>query len=74
MAVVTLSSTISRYMGVSTDEKPTDGDAGSTFYETDTHDLYMFNGTATWFKANPNITTGGYIGLSTDAKPTNAAI
>lgn len=34
-----------RLYGASTDEKPTDGiEAGSTFYEYDTQDIYMFTG------------------------------
>lgn len=34
------------FIGVSTDSKPTtDCDAGSTFYETDTKAIYIFDGT-----------------------------
>lgn len=35
----------SRYVGLSTDTKPTEGVApGSTFFETDTKRLFMFDG------------------------------
>jgi len=34
------------YIGLSTDTKPLDCGAGSTFYETDTSNAYIYN--ATW--------------------------
>ena len=34
-----------RYVGLSGDTKPTGVPAGSVFYETDTKDIYMFDGT-----------------------------
>lgn len=40
---VRLLSTISRYVGLSTDGKPTDCENGSTFLESDTGDLYGYS-------------------------------
>ena len=37
------------FRGASTETKPTDCAPGSTYYEWDTGDLYMFDGT-TWVK------------------------
>ena len=43
---VVLASTINRYLGLSTDTKPTAPLAGSTFYETDTGLVYLYSGSA----------------------------
>jgi len=45
---------IKRYYGLSTDTKPTlaQGDAGSSFYETDTGDTYVWSGSA-WVLVSP---------------------
>jgi hypothetical protein len=40
---------IQELIGLSTDTKPVDIDAGSTFYELDTKKGYIFDGT-TWFE------------------------
>lgn len=37
------------FVGLSTDEKPTDAPTNSIFFELNTGDLYYFNGTA-WAK------------------------
>jgi len=37
---------IQRYQGASGDVKPTSPPAGSFFYETDTYDMYIYNGSA----------------------------
>ena len=34
------------YIGVNADTKPTSPPAGSKFYETDTQDIYVYNGSA----------------------------
>lgn len=39
-----LITTINRYQGVSGDSKPTDAPAGSTFYEVDTGDWFVWDG------------------------------
>ena len=44
---ITLITTIKRYIGDSGDTKPDDCPYGSTFYETDTGDNYIFDG-STW--------------------------
>ena len=47
------------YVGLSTDEKPTDGVAvNSLFRELDTNDTYYFTG-ETWAKVGGDTTTGG---------------
>lgn len=43
---VTLIVNIKRFLGVSGDVKPTDVPAGSLFYETDTSDNYVFDGSS----------------------------
>jgi hypothetical protein len=50
MAVILVTTTES-YIGESTDTKPSDPPAGSTFYETDTGSTYIFTGTAWILKA-----------------------
>lgn len=40
---VKLLSTVNRYVGLSTDPKPTDCQNGSTFLESDTGDLYGYS-------------------------------
>ena len=45
MAVVLLAE-IARFVGLSTDTKPTGEPAGSTFYETDTGARYVWDGAA----------------------------
>ena len=51
MAVVRIRATrkhnVREYLGLSTDVKPTDCDPGSTFLETDTKDVYIYDG-ITW--------------------------
>ena len=44
-----VSATLKDYRGSKDETKPTDCAPGSTFYEWDTTDLYMFDGT-TWIK------------------------
>lgn len=52
-----------RYIGLSADPKPTIGvPPGSTFYETDTKDIYIYNGTA-WSEANATVQTGDTINI-----------
>jgi hypothetical protein len=41
-----LLSTIKRFIGLSTEAKPTDCSDGSTFLETDTGNMYVFNKTS----------------------------
>lgn len=51
MTTGTLVTSIKRYVGISTDTKPTiitDCPVGSTFYETDTGEMYIANAAATW--------------------------
>jgi hypothetical protein len=55
---VQLISYINNFLGLSGDSKPTDTPVGSTFYETDTTDTYVFNGSA--WSAIPG--TGASIG------------
>lgn len=45
MTVVLLES-VNRYIGVSSDTKPTSPPAGSTFFETDTLNTYVYSGSA----------------------------
>ena len=49
MAVVRIRATrkhnVREYLGLSTDVKPTDCDAGSTFLETDTKHGFVYDGT-----------------------------
>lgn len=40
---------VNEYVGLSTDTKPTDCNAGSTFYELDTGNSYIFDGVDTWY-------------------------
>jgi hypothetical protein len=42
---IQLVTTIQRFTGLSTDTKPSDCPIGSTFYETDTGDTYIFDST-----------------------------
>lgn len=52
-----------RYIGLSTDPKPTIGvPPGSTFYETNTKDIYIYDGTA-WSEANATVQTGDTINI-----------
>lgn len=44
----TTSYNIQEFIGLSTDTKPTSCDPGSTFYELDTKNAFMFDGT-TWY-------------------------
>lgn len=46
---VKLIATIKRFIGLSTDTKPTDVAVGSTFFEYNTKDRYIYNGT-NWTK------------------------
>lgn len=51
MTVGTVVTAIKRYVGISTDTKPTiviDCPVGSTFYETDTGEMYIANAAAAW--------------------------
>jgi hypothetical protein len=43
---VVLITSIRTFVGVSGDTKPTDAPAGSTFYETDTRTIHVYNGSA----------------------------
>lgn len=46
-----IGSELARCRGKSTDEKPTDVGNGSTFYEMDTHRIFMFDGeTKEWIE------------------------
>lgn len=52
-----------RYIGLSADPKPTIGvPPGSTFYETNTKDIYIYDGTA-WSEANATVQTGDTINI-----------
>ena len=54
-------------VGLSTDEKPTDniGGAGAKFYETDTGDEYIFDGTA-WHLFQPaHVTIAPFLDVDT---------
>lgn len=52
-----------RYIGLSTDPKPTISvPPGSTFYETNTKDIYIYDGTA-WSEANATVQTGDTINI-----------
>ena len=46
---VVIATTIKRYLGLSGDAKPTAPPAGSTFYETDTGAMYVYDGAAWGF-------------------------
>lgn len=51
---VVLQTTVSRYLGLSSDTKPTtEVPAGSTFFETDTRLVYVYNGSA-WSVVSPS--------------------
>ena len=52
MTVVLIAS-IQRFIGVASDTKPTSPPAGSTFRETDTLDLYVFDGSAWQLRLEP---------------------
>jgi hypothetical protein len=43
-----LLSSITRYIGLSTDRKPTDCNNGSTYLELDTGDMYVFSKDGVW--------------------------
>ena len=50
MAVILITA-VKKYVGLSTDTKPTGVPAGSTFFEYDSHELHVtYNGT-NWIKA-----------------------
>jgi len=53
--VAILETTLKRFIGLSTDTKPTLAaqDVGSTFYETDTGELHLWNGTS-WVESSPS--------------------
>ena len=44
--VLSLLTTVKRFMGLSTDTKPTDAPVGSTMFESDTGYMFIFNGYA----------------------------
>jgi hypothetical protein len=71
---VILIENIKRYLGVHADTKPTSGiPVGSTFFETDTKDLYVFDGT-NWEVGNPTFQTGDTITLgNVEGKDAEAA-
>lgn len=71
MAVETLSS-INRYIGLSSDTKPSETLAGSTFFELDTENLYIFDGISAWYRANPNLGSEvGRKGVASFTRPSN---
>jgi len=37
-----------KWIGLSTDTKPSSGDLGDEFYETDTGNLYVYDPTGSW--------------------------
>ena len=50
---VTLEGSAANYLGLSTDDKPTDAAVNSRFFELDTKEEYYFNG-ETWEKVGGN--------------------
>ena len=52
MAVMLIGA-IQRFVGVASDTKPASPPAGSTFRETDTLDLYIFDGSAWQLRLEP---------------------
>ena len=71
MAVKLLLSGFSRWSGLSGDSKPTTGRPGSTFFETDTLDYFIWDGAA-WHLSTPDI-GGGSITVTSSALPAGAS-
>lgn len=71
---VILIENIKRYIGVHADTKPTSSvPVGSTFFETDTKNIYVFDGT-NWGVGNPTFQTGDTITISSiEGKDAEAA-
>ncbi len=74
---VNLVTTIHRYIGLHADVKPTDAPAGSTFYETDTEDTYVWD-LSSWtvapVMASSNLTNDQYLAITGGDTPSAANV